>query len=356
VLEIHAVSEKSKRVEQLTLNGQWELYRVGETESIPATVPGCVHTDLLAAKKIEDPYYRDSEHQVMWIGENDWMYRRVFTVPADLLAQDRVLLRCDGLDTLATIKLNGQDIGQSDNMFRVWEFDVKDSLQPGENILEIRFDSPVRYVRSKTAERRLPQWGGGHTIQGGPWLRKEPCNYGWDWGPMLATSGIWRDVTIVAFTTARIDDLHILQDHTNPDHVTLQIKAAIERTRQVEVRAKASVSFGSQVIAERNMNLDDSSAEVELAVFSPQLWWPNGMGKQRSLFVWICLTPVADCSILRRSALACRLCGSNVTTMNGASRFTFPPMGPFFRRELVPAIRLLPPDSAMPCWKAPPPT
>ena len=107
-------------MQTVTLNGQWQVKQATQADEawVAATVPGCVHTDLLAAAAIPDPFYRDNEHQVMWIGEVDWVYRRTFTVAADLLQHERVLLQCAGLDTLATLWLNGTSLGQTDNMFR----------------------------------------------------------------------------------------------------------------------------------------------------------------------------------------------------------------------------------------------
>ena len=110
-------------MELFSLNGSWTLFKNKEQTAIPATVPGCVHTDLLANGLLENPFYRDNELQQMWVGETDWDYLRKFTLPADLLAHERVLLRCYGLDTIATLLLNGTLLGQTDNMFRTWEFD-----------------------------------------------------------------------------------------------------------------------------------------------------------------------------------------------------------------------------------------
>ena len=118
---------------RLLLNGNWQVSQAGKNDWIPATVPGCVHTDLLAAGKIPDPFYRDNEKAVQWVGESDWIYRRTFDVPEEVLKNDHVRLRCEGLDTLATVKINGQEIGRADNMFRLWEFDVKSVLRAGEN-------------------------------------------------------------------------------------------------------------------------------------------------------------------------------------------------------------------------------
>ncbi|MBZ0306389.1 MAG: glycoside hydrolase family 2 protein, partial [Anaerolineae bacterium] len=117
-------------MEHLSLNGSWTLFKASELTPIPATVPGCVHTDLLANGLLEDPFYRDNELRQMWVGETDWRYSRAFSVSPDLLAHNRVLLRCHGLDTIATLHLNGAQIGYADNMHRTWEFDVKALLRP----------------------------------------------------------------------------------------------------------------------------------------------------------------------------------------------------------------------------------
>ena len=119
-------------LERFDLGGRWQVVREGTTEVIPATVPGCIHTDLLAAKKIPDPFFRDNERAVQWIGEANWIYRRSFDVPAELLEREHVLLRCEGLDTLATVRVNGHEVAKADNMFRTYEFDVKKLLKSGQ--------------------------------------------------------------------------------------------------------------------------------------------------------------------------------------------------------------------------------
>ena len=136
-------------MQRQTLNGPWELQQAGQDQRFEATVPGCVHTDLLAAGAIDEPFYRDNELRLLWIGEADWVYRRSFEVDAALLEHEAVRLRCHGLDTLATVRLNGDVIGRTENMYRTWEFDVKSHLQPGENHIEIQFDSALNYVHQR---------------------------------------------------------------------------------------------------------------------------------------------------------------------------------------------------------------
>ena len=129
-------------MKKLSLNGAWTL-DIPDTAfcSVPAQVPGSVYHDLLCAKLIPDPFYRDNETEALKLMEHDFVYTRSFTAEASLLSCDAVLLRCEGLDTLAEIFLNGFSLGCADNMHRIWEFDVKPLLQEGENQITVRFST-----------------------------------------------------------------------------------------------------------------------------------------------------------------------------------------------------------------------
>ena len=136
-----------------SLNGAWTLEIPGSAfGSVPARVPGSVYHDLLTAGMIPDPFYRDNELQALQLMENEFHYRRSFTADAELLKSDRVLLRCEGLDTLAEIYLNDRLVGRADNMHRIWEFDAKDALHEEENRIEVRFADPKLCARREGDE------------------------------------------------------------------------------------------------------------------------------------------------------------------------------------------------------------
>ena len=127
-----------------TLNGAWTLEIPGTPfAAIPATVPGSVYHDLLAAERIPDPFYRDNEMEALKLMDNDFVYFRSFQVDDALLAGDKVLLRAEGLDTIAAVHINGQIVGEACNMHRIWEFDVKSVLRPGENTITVSL--PLSY-------------------------------------------------------------------------------------------------------------------------------------------------------------------------------------------------------------------
>ena len=274
------VPEQAGEVVVLELGGVWQCARVGEDDAFPAQVPGCVHTDLLAAGKIEEPFYRDNEDRLQWVGETDWRYTRVIDVPASLLAHARVLLRCEGLDTLATIILNGTEIGRTDNMFRTWEFEVKNILRAGENTIEVRFDSPLPYIKARQQERKIGEWSGPREVNGRAWVRKQPCNFGWDWGPRLITCGIWRPMHVLAFDHARLTDVQVTQEHQPSGAVELTVTATADIINATPLTAAVTVSLDGKTVAETRVPLAGQSATAQLTVTQPQLWWPNGLGAQ----------------------------------------------------------------------------
>jgi beta-mannosidase len=261
------------------LGGAWTLSQTGAEGGISAQVPGCVHTDLLANGRIPDPFVRDNEDEVQWVSEQDWLYSREFEVTPELLAHERVMLRCEGLDTLATITINGKRVGAGDNMFRTWEMNVKGALRAGANQIEVRFASPMKHLREHHARRALPDWHGPKEPAGRGWLRKEPCNFGWDWGPVLATCGIWRPISLVAYNTGRLTDLRIRQRHDD-GRVELAIAVTAERTKEAELSAVVTVSLGAHEVARASTALDGTAARVRLPIPDPKLWWPRGLGEQ----------------------------------------------------------------------------
>ena len=263
-------------VRWIDLGGKWKVSQVGHAEEIDAQVPGCIHTDLLAAGKIPDPFYRDNEHAVQWVSDVAWGYRRAFSVESSLLQKTHVLLRCEGLDTLAAIKVNGREIGRTDNMFRLYEFDVKQILQPGDNTIEVRFDPVVPFVREKEAQRKLPTWA----YPGAAYVRKEPCNFGWDWGPTLITCGIWKKIGLVAFDAARLDDVAITQDHSQKGQVTLGVDVEAGPKTTEALQAEVGLSFGQNRIARQVIELEQGRGRANIAIADPKLWWPAGMGSQ----------------------------------------------------------------------------
>ena len=258
-------------MEKLILNGAWVLDIPGSAfPRVNATVPGSVYHDLLTAGQIPDPFYRDNENEALKIMDNDFVYSRSFTVPPSLPENDAVVLRCEGLDTLATVTVNGTVVGTAKNMHRIFEFDVKDVLKAGQNTISVKFGSPTRFIKEAYAENRAD--GSSDAMVGFPLLRKAHCMFGWDWGPRLPDAGIWRDISILGIKTARIRDVYVVQHHES-GKVTLEVNTHVAQiTGSAPVSVKVTAPDGTVFTAQG----EKAVMEIE----NPRLWWPNGLGEQ----------------------------------------------------------------------------
>ncbi|MEV6705416.1 glycoside hydrolase family 2 protein [Micromonospora wenchangensis] len=239
--------------------------------AVPATVPGCVHTDLLAAGLIDDPYLDANETTLAWIGRTDWEYATTFVHrPGD---DDRVELVCAGLDTVATLTLNGVEVGRTANMHRSYRFDVAQALRPGENTLAVRFDSAYRYAEEQ--RDRLGDRPNAYP-EPFPFIRKMACNFGWDWGPTLVTAGIWQEIGLHAWSTARLDVVRPLVTVVD-GRGRVELHVAVERATDTPLTVRAEVAG---VTGEATVAAGRRTAALTLTVADPELWWPRGYGAQ----------------------------------------------------------------------------
>ncbi len=259
-------------MKQLSLNGPWTLDIPGSAfMAVPAEVPGSVYHDLLAAGRIPDPFYRDNETEALKLMEYDFHYSRAFQADGELLDCGAVLLRCEGLDTLAAVYINGAEAGRADNMHRTWEFDVKDLLREGENNIAVHFASPTKFIRESYAAD--PADGTADAMEGFPSLRKAHCMFGWDWGPRLPDAGIWRDISLIGVDTARIRDVLVKQFHED-GRAALEIDTHIIRLTDAPAEVRVSVTAPDGTV------LTGAGETCQIEVPDPWLWWPAGYGGQ----------------------------------------------------------------------------
>jgi beta-mannosidase len=246
---------------------------------IPASVPGTVHEALLAAGVIADPFYGRNEGDVQWIGESDWLYRCRFTL--DTLPADQTATLCfDGLDTIATVWLNGVELCRSDNMFVPLRVPLVGQLRSGENTLLIRFTSALRHGQAlEAAHGKRAAW---NTDTSRVYVRKAQYHYGWDWGPCLITAGPWRPVRL-EFAAARIADLHCpvslaadLSVATLP--ITLQLAADPSTLPTLQLHLDLSDPDGT--LLNSTMLPAATTLQHQIQIEHPALWWPAGHGAQ----------------------------------------------------------------------------
>ncbi|MBB6429128.1 beta-mannosidase [Algisphaera agarilytica] len=265
----------------LDLGGTWSLRSKDGQYDLPGQVPGCVHADLLAAGLVPDPYYRMNEHQVQWVGKTDWVYERVFDVSKDWLSYNCVALDCEGLDTLARVVVNGEECGAANNMFRRWRFDVRQALVAGENSIQVFFESSVNYSLEKIKQAPIPHvfWD-LPDAKGRAWIRKQQSQFGWDWGPMIVTSGIHAPIRLVALDTPRLERVGVRQQHSQKG-VVVRVEAPLSQFEGYSaLRSKIKITRLGMEVASCDVESKDGVLDAELLIEQPELWWPAGMGEQ----------------------------------------------------------------------------
>lgn len=265
-----------------TLNGTWQLSAGHRSlESVDMQIPGTVLSGLLAAGKIKDPFYRTNEDATRALFWKDYVFTRTFDVDEELLAQQHIVLVCEGLDTLAEISINGTFLAKTDNMHRTWKFQAKKLLHPGKNEIQIVFRSVLRFIEDYPyeAHKKINYIPCG-SMKGNQLLRKAHSMFGWDWGPQTIDAGIFRDIYLQGYSLARIEDIRIHQQHAKNVSVQTSITLSESVPGQklcVELSEDGADKPLQTKLCKTNA---DGVAAVDFVIENPKLWWPNDYGDQ----------------------------------------------------------------------------
>jgi beta-mannosidase len=269
---------------------------------MPATVPGVAQTDLMALKKLPDPYLGANEAKVQWVGLSDWRYQTHLEADSGTLAHDHLDLVFDGLDTFATVKVNGQVVISADNMFRKWRADVKALLHTGDNIIEVDFQSPIGKMRPYVESLKNVLPGAYDSMFGdepngrnsSTYVRKAGYQYGWDWGPRVVALGIWKPARLEAWNTARLDGVHVAQTYLDDKIADIVAQADVVSNSDAvaEVAATVEGPDGSvkTYVQSGRLHPGVTTLSVPIRIDSPQRWWPVGYGRPNLYTVKISVT------------------------------------------------------------------
>jgi beta-mannosidase len=284
---------------RIDLTGEWSVRKAGSKKSFPGQVPGCVHADLLASLEIANPVLRDNLEGVAWVAASEWVYEKIF-VSEDFSAFDRAVLRFDGLDTCATISLNDTVLGQTSNVFETFEFEVKALLKVGKNKLVVTF-VPAESDAARTAAGAL---------------RRQTSSTRGGTQPKSPTAGIWRGVSVLAFSCVRVKDVLIRQDYSVSGIVGVAVSVTAERyllEQHLEVLVR--VCYKGNILHEAREILAKERTALHLNIKNPQFWWPAGLGEQ----------PLYELTV---DILAGRTCHEHVSRRIGLRHFAEEQAGP----------------------------
>ena len=271
-----------------TLSSNWTFQQVRANIWHKATIPGVVHTDLIANNIIEDPFFRLNERGVQWVDKEDWEYKTTFDISDEMFSRQNIELTFYGLDTYADIYLNDSLILQADNMFRPWTVNVKASAKAKGNQLRVYLHSPIkvdipkfdaldfRYVSDNDQSAN----GGIFDKQVGIFARKAGYHYGWDWGPRLVTSGIWRPIVVKSWDNLKINNVRYIQENITAKNASLKVIAEVEATKAGSATMTVSTDGLSQKwTTKAQLKAGVNTIEIPVSIRNPKLWWCNGLGE-----------------------------------------------------------------------------
>ena len=279
-----AAEQSTAFVHRLAITSQWTFREATSASSLPATVPGFVHTDLLKNGLIPDPFFGINEGKLQWIGEKDWIYQTTFDVPTQILGEENVELVFQGLDTYASVTLNESPVLAANNMFREWRVACKPILREKGNTLTIRFRNVFdeNLPRYQSAPFRLQAYDNNDQadVKIAMYSRKAQFHYGWDWGPRLITCGIWRPIYLEAWSSVKIKSVHVQPRDVTSAHA--DIISVIEVFSNAERKANLSVSMDDISLnsEERMLQRGLNTIVLKGGIDKPNLWWTNGLGTQ----------------------------------------------------------------------------
>ncbi|MHA1986689.1 MAG: glycosyl hydrolase 2 galactose-binding domain-containing protein [Promethearchaeota archaeon] len=300
-----------QNVEKVSLDGTWVIKNLKESIEVKIQVPGTVFEALVDNKIIEDPFYGENENEMKWVYESDWQYEKEFNLEPRILEKKNVILRFHGLDTIAEVKLNGELIGTSNNMFVRYDYDVKSLLKANTNRLVIYFKSPTAKSREKLKQDNAKLNTGYAAIPGAPYLRKAQYSFGWDWGPKLPDIGVWKSVEIIAFDEIIINSvfpyssLKYKRDPLNisdPNDfskigvnsaslfIEIDIGVSSENITFTDYLVKAQLKAPNDEVFIREMPLSKEKEVIEFDISNPFLWWTHDLGTPNLYEVEISVT------------------------------------------------------------------
>jgi beta-mannosidase len=273
----------------INLNSNWNLDYPDEDTVFASVVPNSIHTDLFKNGVIDDPFYRTNESDQQWIDKRDWIYKTNFQIEQELLDKQNIELVFEGLDTYADVYLNDSLILNANNMFVQWTVDCKQLLKP-DNELKIILRSPINeglkkldeYGFALPASNDQSERGGLGDKRVSIFTRKAPYHYGWDWGPRLVTSGIWKPVYLRGWNSARIVDVHLSTSKVDLEYAELDVTIDIESSEDKQTVLKllyddSNELFDTTLYLAKGINTFRNTVSIK----NPKLWWPNGLGEQQ---------------------------------------------------------------------------
>jgi beta-mannosidase len=253
----------------LKLHDNWTVSSVNGNQAYPASVPGNIFSDLMDNEVIKDPFVGENEHKVQWVSDSVWVYKSTFNLPKTLLNKQHITLNFDGLDTYASVLLNGEALIKTNNAFRNYTLPVKD-LVATKNTIKIQFEPTSIHENKAKAQLDFTMPEGNRIF-----TRKAQFQYGWDWGPVLNTSGIWKDIYIKAWDVAAIDHIYLEENTYTTQEASFNVKVTLTNPAVVGSSIEVKVAGKRFVL---DLNETKTTYTIPVSIENPTFWWPHNLG------------------------------------------------------------------------------
>ena len=263
-----------------TLNGTWILNERGSEGFVEASVPGSIMSALLIGHRTSDPFFGVNENEARELFTKDYFYSTEFELMPELYEQERIRLCCKGIDTLSRIYVNNMFIGETNNMHRTYNFEVKQYLRPGINTIMIELLSPINYIHNRipTNGKEIMYTPTG-CESGNQYLRKAHCMFGWDWAADIPDCGIWRSIDLIGYSLIRLEDVLITQRHEKKK-VVLDIRVRADFIRKDHYIIQTELVTPDGKVSAITETMTEKEVTLTMEIDNPKLWWPHGFGEQ----------------------------------------------------------------------------
>ncbi|GAB6099195.1 glycoside hydrolase family 2 protein [Halanaerocella petrolearia] len=264
------------------LTGEWQFKELGSNQWLTAQVPGCVQLDLIEAGELNNPFYRNNESEFYKLEDKNWIYKKTFTVDKNIAEYSKINLVFAGIDTIAEIYLNDQLLGKTNNMFIEYSFDVKENLIKGDNELKVKFVSAKKNSQTIKDNDAVKIDATNDTVRN--YIRKAQYSFGWDWGPTLVQTGLWRPVYLEYLTKAKLKDLYVATSSITDQEAILEVSGKLNLFSEEEVEVELVTEFEGKEISKTKVDLypeeKGKQIKAKLKIDNPKLWYPQGRGNQ----------------------------------------------------------------------------
>ena len=258
-------------IKEIPLNENWNVKSEDNLINLKTNIPNEIHFDLYKNGVIKHPYFGDNENQVQWVSDKNWIYEKVFDIDSSILDNENIELVFDGIDTYSDVYFNDKLLLQTDNQFRKWKHNIKSILKFQNNTIKVVIHSPFEIENQKIIEHGFLPPSDSRIF-----TRKAQYVYGWDWGPRIVTSGIWKPAKIVAWNGPRLIDVAVIQNSLTERKAKMTARFEIYSSKADEITI---LVYG--VKKEIKINEGNISVEMDFEIDYPDVWWPNGLGDQK---------------------------------------------------------------------------